>query len=130
MDDHTPANELRLDLDPIIGSTRALAPLIDPNEHSCGTVPPHGVDELTHPEVGYYVVGAKSYGRAPTFLLATGYGKGSALFKLGAEGPQQVWKNKVLRTQLNAGVLVNGFVYGVDGDTTEKASLKCIFRTR
>ena len=65
--------ELRLDLDPIIGATRALAPLIDPNEHSCGTVPPHGVDELSHPEPGYWAVGAKSYGRAPTFLMATGY---------------------------------------------------------
>ena len=71
--DHAAAGELRLDLDPILGSTRALAPLIDPNEHSCGTVPPHGVDELTQPEPGFYVVGAKSYGRAPTFLLATGY---------------------------------------------------------
>jgi hypothetical protein len=71
--DHSPAAELRLDLDPILGSTRALAPLIDPNRHSCGTVPPHGVDELAHPESGFYVVGAKSYGRAPTFLLATGY---------------------------------------------------------
>jgi thioredoxin reductase len=71
--DHGIAAELRLDLDPIIGSTRALAPLIDPNEHSCGTVPPHGVDELGHPEPGYYAIGVKSYGRAPTFLLATGY---------------------------------------------------------
>ena len=71
--DHTIAAELRLDLDPIMGATRALAPLIDPNEHSCGTVPPHGVDELAHPEPGYYAVGAKSYGRAPTFLMATGY---------------------------------------------------------
>jgi thioredoxin reductase len=71
--DHSAGQELRLDLDPILGSTRALAPLIDPNKHSCGTVPPHGVDELTHPEPGYYIVGAKSYGRAPTFLLATGY---------------------------------------------------------
>ncbi|MFG1625490.1 FAD-dependent oxidoreductase [Kribbella sp. NPDC049227] len=71
--DHDMVGELRLDLDPILGSTRALAPLIDPNRHSCGTVPPHGVDELTHPEPGYYAVGAKSYGRAPTFLLATGY---------------------------------------------------------
>lgn len=71
--DHTAASELRLDLDPILGSTRALAPLIDPNQHSCGTVPPHGVDELSHPESGFYMVGAKSYGRAPTFLLATGY---------------------------------------------------------
>ncbi|MQA25417.1 MAG: FAD-dependent oxidoreductase [Micromonosporaceae bacterium] len=71
--DHTIASELRLDLDPILGATRALAPLIDPNQHSCGTVPPHGVDELTHPDPGYYAVGMKSYGRAPTFLLATGY---------------------------------------------------------
>lgn len=71
--DHDMVGELRLDLDSIMGSTRALAPLIDPNQHSCGTVPPHGVDELTHPEPGYYAIGAKSYGRAPTFLLATGY---------------------------------------------------------
>ncbi|GAA1393035.1 FAD-dependent oxidoreductase [Catellatospora coxensis] len=71
--DHTIASELRLDLDPIMGSTRALAPLIDPNQHSCGTVPPHGVDELTQPEANYFAVGAKSYGRAPTFLMATGY---------------------------------------------------------
>ncbi|GAA4712774.1 NAD(P)-binding domain-containing protein [Phytohabitans rumicis] len=65
--------ELRLDLDPVLGSTRALAPLIDPNEHSCGTVPPHGVDELAHPEPNFYAIGVKSYGRAPTFLMATGY---------------------------------------------------------
>ena len=71
--DHSIATELRLDLDPVLGCTRALAPLIDPNEHSCGTVRPHGVVELTHPEPGYHVVGMKSYGRAPTFLLATGY---------------------------------------------------------
>ncbi|MFF5209579.1 FAD-dependent oxidoreductase [Streptosporangium sp. NPDC000396] len=71
--DHSFAAELRLDLDPILGSTRALAPLIDPNQHSCGTVPGHGVNELSHPEPGYYAVGVKSYGRAPTFLMATGY---------------------------------------------------------
>ncbi|MEU7587772.1 NAD(P)-binding domain-containing protein [Micromonospora sp. NPDC049230] len=71
--DHSIAAELRLDLDPVMGATRALAPLIDPNEHSCGTVPPHGVTQLTHPETGYYAVGMKSYGRAPTFLMATGY---------------------------------------------------------
>ncbi|MEU7172187.1 FAD-dependent oxidoreductase [Micromonospora tulbaghiae] len=71
--DHSIAAELRLDLDSVMGATRALAPLIDPNEHSCGTVPPHGAVELAHPEVGYYAVGMKSYGRAPTFLMATGY---------------------------------------------------------
>jgi hypothetical protein len=71
--DHSITAELRLDLDPILGSTRTLAPLIDPNVHSCGTVPPHGAAELAHPEPGYYAIGVNSYGRAPTFLLATGY---------------------------------------------------------
>lgn len=65
--------ELRLDLDPSLESTRTLAPLIDPNVHSCGTVPPHGEAELRQPEKDFYIVGMKSYGRAPTFLLATGY---------------------------------------------------------
>lgn len=65
--------ELRVRHDPWLESTDALAPLIDPNEHSCGSVRPHGHRELAHPEAGYYAVGAKSYGRAPNFLLATGY---------------------------------------------------------
>jgi hypothetical protein len=65
--------ELRLDLDPWLESTRALGPLIDPNEHSCGSVPPPGHRELAHLERGFYTVGVKSYGRAPTFLLLTGY---------------------------------------------------------
>jgi hypothetical protein len=65
--------ELRLELDPWLESTKALGPLIDPNEHFCGSVPPHGHRELAHPERGFYTVGIKSYGRAPTFLLLTGY---------------------------------------------------------
>jgi hypothetical protein len=65
--------ELRLDLDDRVEAARALAPLIDPNIHDCGSVPLHGADELAHPEAGVYVVGMKSYGRAPTFLLRTGY---------------------------------------------------------
>jgi hypothetical protein len=65
--------ELRIDVDHALESVSALAPLIDPNERSCGTVRPHGVRELTHPEPDFFIAGNKSYGRAPTFLLATGY---------------------------------------------------------
>jgi hypothetical protein len=65
--------EVRLDLDPGVEAPARLAPLIDPNSHSCGTVPPHGHRDLAHPDEGFYLVGMKSYGRAPTFLLATGY---------------------------------------------------------
>jgi hypothetical protein len=66
-------SELRVELDPSVEAPAALAPLIDPNVHSCGSVPPHGEAELRHPESGFYVVGMKSYGRAPTFLMLTGY---------------------------------------------------------
>lgn len=71
--DFAALSELRLDLHPWLESPRELGPLIDPNEHSCGTVPPHGERELRHPEQGVYIVGMKSYGRAPTFLMLTGY---------------------------------------------------------
>jgi thioredoxin reductase len=66
-------SEVRLNLDPAVQSPRALAPLIDPNIHSCGTVRPHGAEELTQPDVNLFVIGMKSYGRAPTFLMLTGY---------------------------------------------------------
>lgn len=66
-------SEIRLGLDPWLECPTSLGPLIDPNEHSCGTVRPHGARELAHPEKDFYIAGMKSYGRAPTFLMATGY---------------------------------------------------------
>ena len=66
-------SEVRLDLDAVLQAPRALAPMIDPNVHSCGTVYPHGARELAQPEPGVFLVGMKSYGRAPTFLALTGY---------------------------------------------------------
>jgi hypothetical protein len=65
--------EVRLNLDPAVEAPVELGPLIDPEFHSCGTVPPHGAKLLAHPDKDFYIVGMKSYGRAPTFLLATGY---------------------------------------------------------
>ena len=59
-------------------------------------------------------------------FISTGYGKGAGLFKLGGAAPEEIWKSKALRTQLNGAVLFRGALFGVDGDTTEKASLKCL----
>ena len=66
-------SELRLNLHHSVESPVLLADMIDPNYHSCGTVDPHGAVELAHPERDFYIVGMKSYGRAPTFLMMTGY---------------------------------------------------------
>lgn len=71
--DLTWLGEVRLDLDPVLSAPTALAPMIDPNVHSCGTVEPHGASVLAQPEEGLYLVGMKSYGRAPSFLALTGF---------------------------------------------------------
>lgn len=73
--------ELRLDLDEIVEAPSTLAPLIDPNVHSCGTVKPHGVEELRHFDQNFFIVGMKAYGRAPTFLMLTGYEQFAQLWR-------------------------------------------------
>ena len=71
--DYSFTTELRIELDAATECPPILAPMIDPNVHSCGTVRPHGARELAQPETGFYIAGMKSYGRAPTFLMITGY---------------------------------------------------------
>lgn len=80
-------SELRLDLDPVLHAPRALAPLVDPRVHTCRSVQPHGAAELTHPEPNVFVVGMKSYGRAPAFLAKTGYEQVSSVIALIAGTP-------------------------------------------
>lgn len=66
-------SEVRLDLDPTLEAPSRIASEVDPNVHSCGTVAATGAADLAQPEPDFYIVGAKSYGRAPTFLALTGY---------------------------------------------------------
>src|SRR5699024_9633578 len=65
--------EVRLDLDPVAEARTKLGPLIDPEYRSCGTVPPHGANLSAPPPKVRDIAGMKSYGRAPTFLMITGY---------------------------------------------------------
>ncbi|MGP6170446.1 NAD(P)-binding domain-containing protein [Microbacterium sp. A196] len=65
--------ELRIDLDPLLDAVAGIADEIDPNIHSCGSVEATGARQLAQPEKDFFIVGAKSYGRAPTFLALTGY---------------------------------------------------------
>ncbi|MBW8764357.1 MAG: FAD-dependent oxidoreductase [Microbacterium sp.] len=65
--------ELRIDLDASLDAVAGIAADIDPNIHSCGSVAATGARQLAQPEQGLFIVGAKSYGRAPTFLALTGF---------------------------------------------------------
>lgn len=66
-------SEVRLDLDYRLQAPKAIAADIDPNLHSCGSVRATDAADLAQPEPGFFILGAKSYGRAPTFLAMTGY---------------------------------------------------------
>lgn len=110
-------SEVRLDLDPAVQSPRALAPLIDPNVHSCGTVRPHGAEELKQPDGNLFVIGMKSYGRAPTFLMLTGYEQARSVVAAIAGD----WES-ARRVEL---VLPETGVCSVDAGTTRAASACC-----
>jgi thioredoxin reductase len=71
--DHSWLSEVHLYLDGELSAPAALAPEIHPAYHSCGSVSPHGANLLRQPEGDLYLVGMKSYGRAPSFLTLTGY---------------------------------------------------------
>lgn len=59
-------------------------------------------------------------------LISSGYGSGATLLDLTQDKPREVWKNKLLKTQLNAAVHHEGYFYGIDGNTSDKATLNCI----
>ena len=60
-------------------------------------------------------------------FLSSGYGNGSALIKVQADGKvEEVWKNKVVALQFQAGVRDGAHLYAVDGHAGGKAVLKAV----
>lgn len=59
-------------------------------------------------------------------FISTGYNKGCVLLKLGGGEPEKVWESKVLKNQFNSSVLIDGHLYGIDGDHNSRCALKCV----
>jgi pyridine nucleotide-disulfide oxidoreductase len=55
------------------GPMKLSAALLGANTGDCLAVPAFGAEVLALPEPGFYILGHKSYGRHPTFLLETGF---------------------------------------------------------
>lgn len=91
--------------------------------------------EVTTGKPAWYYKWATRYGvnaadpilSGDSLFISSGYNKGCTLVKLvpGAT-PEKVWENKALKNQLNSSVLIDGYLYGVDGDSNSRASLKCV----
>lgn len=63
-------SEIRFNSNPEVDCAPKLAKIINPEK---GIVPAHGEELLRQPEEDFYIIGAKSFGRASTFFLTTGY---------------------------------------------------------
>lgn len=66
------------------------------------------------------VLGSKAF-------VATGYGKGSALIDF-SDRPEIVWESRLFATHFSSFVLIDGFLYGNDGDARRPNSgvFRCI----
>ncbi|MHC4638343.1 MAG: PQQ-like beta-propeller repeat protein, partial [Planctomycetota bacterium] len=60
-------------------------------------------------------------------FISSGYNRGSALLKITSDSVTEVWQNKkkAMRNQCNSSVLLNGYLYGFDGQVGGKGKLTC-----
>ena len=59
-------------------------------------------------------------------FISSGYNHGCALLQIKGSKATVVWENKVLKNHINSSVLLNGFLYGFDGNAGPKADFKCV----
>jgi outer membrane protein assembly factor BamB len=59
-------------------------------------------------------------------FIASGYNKGCTLLDMSGAEPKKVWENRVMRSQFNTCVLVDGHLYGPDGNDRDNGALKCV----
>lgn len=64
------------------GPMKLAAALLGAANDDCLTQESHGADTLVNPEPGFFILGCKSYGRNPTFLMRVGWEQVEEVFGL------------------------------------------------
>ena len=61
-------------------------------------------------------------------FISTGYGKGASLLKWEGSGePEEIWRSRDMCNQMNPSLLIDGHLYGVDGNEgQDRTGLKCL----
>ncbi|MFN0149186.1 MAG: NAD(P)-binding domain-containing protein [bacterium] len=65
-----------------LGPMKLSAAVLGAGSSDCVTQSTHGLDSLVNPEPGFFILGAKSYGRNPNFLLRVGIEQVRDLFRI------------------------------------------------
>jgi outer membrane protein assembly factor BamB len=79
-----------------------------------------------HWETAYGVNAATPIVSGGKIFISSGYGRGCALLQLQDDSLTKVWENKEMCNHCQTCVLAGGYLYGVDGQQGQKASLKCL----
>jgi outer membrane protein assembly factor BamB len=59
-------------------------------------------------------------------FISSAYNGGCALVDFSTVPPKEVWKNKNMQNHMNSCVLLDGYLYGVDGQADQAATFKCL----
>jgi outer membrane protein assembly factor BamB len=85
-----------------------------------------GTSLLSHPwRTSYDVNAADPVVSGGSVFLSSGYGSGCALLDLSGSKPVEVWRNTKMRNHFSSSVLIDGHIYGIDGNTGTGA-LTCL----
>ncbi len=81
----------------------------------------------SHPWVTLYDVNAADpipFGNK--VFISAGYDHGCSLFEVNGAQTRTLWENKNLRAHFTSSVLIDGYLYGIDGGAGDDAQLKCL----
>lgn len=74
----------------------------------------------------YSIIAADPYVYGDKIFISTGYKNGCALIDISRGRPVELWRNKNLSTHFSTAVIIDGFIYGIDGNAGTDAYLKCL----
>ncbi|MEQ1843933.1 MAG: PQQ-binding-like beta-propeller repeat protein, partial [Verrucomicrobiales bacterium] len=96
-------------------------------QHVAGIEVVTGTVAWKHPwKTEYDINAADPVIHGDQIFISSGYEHAGALLQLTKSDPSVVWQNKLLKTQFSTAVVIDGSLYGVDGNNGRDCTLKCL----
>ncbi len=77
-------------------------------------------------ETKYDINGADPLVIGDKLFISSGYDHGCVLLDFASGKLAKVWESDVLKNQFSSSIHIDGYIYGVDGQTKKKGHLRCI----
>ncbi len=77
-------------------------------------------------ETKYDINGADPLILGDRIFISSGYKHGCAMFDFSAGKLEPIWESEIMQNQFSSSVYIDGYIYGVDGQTKKKGFLRCV----